>query len=135
VLKAPSGEPEPTAGANRPFSARRPDFVPGPWPRSVLRKSAGNNAWAVGLDDHARAARLAAGLRGAGVTVAAQHTNMVFIEVPVERLDALRAHMQAARVTLSIGYTPSVRLVTHLDVDDDGVQRVVDAFTQFQRAH
>jgi len=67
--------------------------------------------------------------------VAAQHTNMVFIEVPVERLDALRAHMQAAQVTLSIGYTPSVRLVTHLDVDDDGVQRVVDAFTQFQRAH
>ncbi|HEY0504403.1 MAG TPA: low-specificity L-threonine aldolase [Lysobacter sp.] len=83
-------------------------------------------------DDHARAARIAEGLRGAdGITVVAQHTNMVFIDVPVERHDALRAAMDAARIRLSIGYTPAIRLVTHLDVDDAGVARVVQALRGF----
>jgi threonine aldolase len=83
-------------------------------------------------DDHARSAALAAALRGLkGLSVTGQHSNMVFIEVPVERLAALRAQMDAARVKLSIDYTPSIRLVTHLDVDDDGVQRTVDAFRAF----
>ena len=83
-------------------------------------------------EDHRRAARLAEALRGiSGVNVIAQHTNMVFIEVPQHRLDALRAHMDAARVRLSIGYLPSVRLVLHLDIDDAGVQRTIDALGAF----
>ena len=83
-------------------------------------------------DDHARAAALAAGLAGLdAVRVASQHTNMVFIEVDPARLDALRAHADAARVRLSIGYTPSIRLVTHLDVDDDGVARTVAMLRAF----
>ena len=32
---------------------------------------------------------------------------------------------------LSIGYTPAIRLVTHLDVDDAALQRTVDAFRTF----
>ena len=83
-------------------------------------------------DDHARAARIADGLRGLpGLSVTAQHTNMVFIEVPVERHAALREAMNAAGVRLSIGYTPSIRLVTHLDIDDAGAQRVIDALRTF----
>ncbi|MFC0677088.1 low-specificity L-threonine aldolase [Lysobacter korlensis] len=82
-------------------------------------------------DDHGRAARLAEGLRDAGVTVTAQHTNMVFIDVPVERLPALKQQLDADGIRLSIGYTPLVRLVTHLDVDDDGIERTVAAFRQF----
>jgi len=83
-------------------------------------------------DDHARAAMLAAALRGLpGLVVAGQHSNMVFIEVPVERLPALQRQMDAARVKVSIGTTPSIRLVTHLDVDDAGVQRTVDALRAF----
>jgi threonine aldolase len=86
-------------------------------------------------DDHARAARLAEGLRGlAGVRVVAQHTNMVFIEVALERLAQLRAHMEAAKVRVSVGYTPAVRLVTHLDVDDAGIARTVDALRGFAAA-
>src|SRR5207342_1600982 len=55
-------------------------------------------------DDHRRAAQLADGLKGQEhVTVAAQHTNMVFIDVPKERLDAFRKHMDAAGVRMSIG--------------------------------
>ena len=83
-------------------------------------------------EDHSRAARLADALRGiGGLSVVGQHTNMVFIEVPQHRLDALRAHMDTARVRLSIGYLPSVRLVLHLDVDDAGVQRAADALRGF----
>ncbi len=83
-------------------------------------------------DDHARAARLAEGLRGvAGITVLVQHTNMVYIEVPVARLEALRVQMDAAQVRLSIGTTPVIRLVTHLEVDDAAVQCVQQAFARF----
>lgn len=83
-------------------------------------------------EDHARAARIAEGLQGAdGVRVVAQHTNMVFIDVPVERHDALRRALDAARIRVSIGYTPAIRLVTHLDVDDEGVARVVETLRAF----
>ena len=83
-------------------------------------------------DDHARAATLADSLRELpGLVVAGQYSNMLFIEVPVERLEALTRQMEAAQVKLSIGSTPSIRLVTHLDVDDGGVQRTVDALRAF----
>jgi threonine aldolase len=83
-------------------------------------------------DDHARAARLAEGLRDApGVRVLAQHTNMVFIEVPVERLAALRTHLDHARIRMSIGYTPAIRMVMHLDVDDAAIDRTVAALRAF----
>ena len=83
-------------------------------------------------DDHARAAALADGLRGlVGIDVIGQHTNMVFIEVPAPRLDELRAHLQAASIRVSVGYSPGIRLVTHLDIDDDGVQRAIDALRAF----
>jgi len=85
-------------------------------------------------DDHARAAWLADGVRDLpGLVVAGQHSNMVFIEVPVDRLDRLRQHMHAASIRLSIGTTPGIRLVTHLDVDDDGVQRTMAALQAFAR--
>jgi threonine aldolase len=83
-------------------------------------------------DDHARAAKLADGLRGvAGIAVVAQHTNMVFIDVATERLRALDAHLRGHGVRASIGYLPSVRLVTHLDVDDAGIDAAIDAFRSF----
>ncbi|MET0226733.1 MAG: low-specificity L-threonine aldolase [Dokdonella sp.] len=83
-------------------------------------------------DDHARAARLADGLRGIdGIAVAAQYTNMVFIEVAAERLRALEAHLRGHDVRASIGYLPTVRLVTHLDIDDAAITRAVDAFRAF----
>jgi len=81
-------------------------------------------------DDHARAARIADGLRNAGVNVVAQHTNMVFIDIPTERHDALKARLADARIRVAIGYTPAIRLVTHLDVDDAGVDRAIAALTR-----
>lgn len=83
-------------------------------------------------DDHARAARLAEGLRDiAGITVAGRHTNMVFIDVAADRLRALAAHLDAHDVRASIGYLPSVRLVTHLDIDDAALDRAVEVFRAF----
>jgi threonine aldolase len=78
-------------------------------------------------DDHARAARLADGLRGlSGLDVDGAHTNMVFLRLPPTRLDPLRRAFDAARIRASIGYLPTVRLVTHLDVDDEAIDRSID---------
>ncbi|WP_036139207.1 low-specificity L-threonine aldolase [Luteibacter sp. 9135] len=83
-------------------------------------------------EDHMRAARLADGLRAvAGLVVTGCHTNMVFVDVPADRLKGLAAHMARAGIRLSIGYLPSVRLVTHLDVDDEDVERTIAAFADF----
>ncbi len=83
-------------------------------------------------EDHARAARLAQGLASArAIEVRACHTNMVFIDVPLARLDALRRHLEAAGIRASIGYLPSVRLVTHLDIDDDAVEHAIATFARF----
>ena len=83
-------------------------------------------------DDHRRAAYLAGRLRGiAGVDLLGQHTNMVFLDVPTSRLQALDEHLRAANIRIGIGYLPTLRLVTHLDVDDDGIERVAAAFEAF----
>jgi threonine aldolase len=83
-------------------------------------------------DDHARAVMLAAGLGELpGVKLLGQHTNMVFIDVPADRLRELDVHLKQAGIRISIGYLPTLRLVTHLDIDDEGVARTVAAFRQF----
>lgn len=82
--------------------------------------------------DHARAARLAEGLCSIpGIDLLGQHTNMVFIHVPGDRLRALDAHLREAGIRASIGYLPTLRLVTHLDIDDDGIARTIAAFAAF----
>jgi len=83
-------------------------------------------------EDHARAARLVGRLREiGGINLLGQHTNMVFIEVPADRLRALDAHLREASIRISIGYLPTLRLVTHLDIDDDGIERTAAAFARF----
>ena len=83
-------------------------------------------------DDHARAARLAEGLAAIpNVKLLGHHTNMVYVDVPVERLRDLDVHLREREIRIGIGYTPTLRLVTHLDVDDEGVARTVEAFEAF----
>ena len=57
---------------------------------------------------------------------------MVFIDVPADRLQALAAHLDAHGIRASIGYLPQVRLVTHLDIDDAGIDRAIHAFQSFK---
>ena len=83
-------------------------------------------------EDHARAQALAAGLRSIkNITVQACHTNMVFIDVPTAHLRVLDQHLQQNGVRASIGYLPSVRLVTHLDIDDAAIARAIEVFARF----
>ncbi|MEJ7746683.1 MAG: low-specificity L-threonine aldolase [Luteimonas sp.] len=83
-------------------------------------------------DDHARAARLADALRDLpSVDVVGQHTNMVFLEMSASSTGALQSHMESAHIRISIGEGPGIRLVTHLDVDDAGLSRVIEAFQRF----
>ncbi len=72
-------------------------------------------------DDHARARRLAAAL---GVDPATVSTNIVVLQVP----DAARLATAAAAdgVRVSALGPRVVRLVTHLDVDDDGIDQAIE---------
>ena len=90
-------------------------------------------------EDHDKAARLAEGLRPVpGVTVVSQATNMVFIELDDPPLFA--GHLGANGVVLADTYGPGrrgdqdrawdgrkgrMRLVCHLDVTDDDIERVI----------
>jgi threonine aldolase len=82
-------------------------------------------------DDHANARRLADGLeRIDELVVDGPHTNMVFVTVPTARLSPLQDYLQQQGV-LTLARSPTVRLVTHLDVDKAGVDRAVRAFADF----
>ncbi len=81
-------------------------------------------------DDHANADRLARGLANiGGLTVEGAPTNMVFVRVPAGRAAALGAHLTEH----GIRTLPSarMRLVTHLDVDENGIDRTIAAFRSF----
>jgi threonine aldolase len=79
--------------------------------------------------DHVNARALADGLTSLGLAVEQPETNMVYVELPADRLDGLQAHLTAAGVRATVA--PRMRLVTHMDVSDDGVRRVIDAFATF----
>jgi threonine aldolase len=81
-------------------------------------------------DDHARARRLADGLvdlRPGLVDPAKVETNIVPLDLTVTSLDSatLTAQCRADGVLVSAVGPRRVRLVTHLDVDDDGVDRAL----------
>jgi threonine aldolase len=80
-------------------------------------------------EDHRNARRLAAGLAAvAGVTLdmSLVETNMVFISVSTDHREALRRYLKEREVLISGG--DPVRLVTHLDVDGEDIDRVVALF-------
>ena len=81
-------------------------------------------------DDHARARALAQGLAGLdGVEVQAPQTNMVFVKLTGqarERAATLGDALRAQGI-LTLGLY-DLRLVTHLDIDDAGVARAIEAF-------
>ncbi len=79
-------------------------------------------------DDHENARRLAAGLAELKLPVE-QHTNMVFVRIPPERIAALGSYMKERNILL--GPAARMRLVTHLDVDGGGIERTLQAFRQF----
>lgn len=82
-------------------------------------------------DDHALAERLAIGLRPIdALRVHGPHTNMIFIDMDPARLQAIEPFMARQGILLH-GYEGRMRLVTHLDVDAAGIERVIAAFKAF----
>ena len=82
-------------------------------------------------DDHRRARRLAAGLRTApGVHVAEPETNIVMVELRHAALDreALLRGLDARGVWMGPSGPRRIRALTHLDVDDAGIERAIAAF-------
>jgi threonine aldolase len=81
-------------------------------------------------EDHRRAERLARGLTALPAFAAhppRQATNMVFLTHPPEQIAALAGHLESWGIRIH----GRGRLVTHLDVDDEAVDRVVDAAAAF----
>jgi threonine aldolase len=83
-------------------------------------------------DDHARARRLAESWTAAGLPVDLELVETNFVQLDVGSLglgeEEALARVRDAGVALSRTMKPGVlRAVTHLDVDDDGVERALDA--------
>lgn len=75
-------------------------------------------------EDHAHAVLLAEGLAGLDeVEVRACDTNMVFVALPEAHRGGLQAHL--AERGILIAASPVTRLVTHLDVTREDVERVI----------
>lgn len=83
-------------------------------------------------DDHERARQLAEGLAEIDGLPVRQATNMVFIEPRAQDLEPLRQHLLRHRVEIG-QQSPRVRLVTHLDIDDAGIDRAITAFHSYYR--
>lgn len=86
-------------------------------------------------DDHRRAKRLAQGLAalpGIELDLAEVQTNMVFLRLVKGESAELLAFMKERGILFS-GYG-EMRLVTHLQITDDDIDEVIDAFTEFVNA-
>jgi threonine aldolase len=57
---------------------------------------------------------------------------MVFIEPQETDLEPLRMHLQERQILIG-RQNPPLRLVTHLDTDDAGIDRVVEAIHSYYR--
>mgnify|MGYP002623382260 CR=1 FL=1 len=86
-------------------------------------------------EDHARAARLAAAVEPFGVLAAPVRTNIVPLDLTKSSLDAAQfaAATRARGVLVSVLGPRTVRLVTHLDVDDAAVDRAIEVLTAVLR--
>jgi threonine aldolase len=83
-------------------------------------------------DDHARAQRLAQALEPFGVVDAAKvRTNLVILDLSSTSLDSsalAKATAEEGVLTSTMGAKLG-RVVTHLDVDDDGIDRAIEVLT------
>lgn len=82
-------------------------------------------------EDHANAARLGAALSELGYSVEPVQTNMVYVQLG-ERAGQIKAFM--AERGIAVSAAPRLRLVTHLDVSAEQIERVIEAFAAF-RSH
>ncbi len=83
-------------------------------------------------DDHRRAEKLAAGLAEVdALHVVYQATNMVFVDFAPEDAEPLTRHLQGLGIAMRGVYGGTTRLVTHLDIDDAAIERVIAGVKQY----
>jgi threonine aldolase len=80
--------------------------------------------------DHANAERLGKGLAALGLKVEPVQTNMVFVTIPAASVEGFAKHVEAQGIKMLV-HGPRLRLVTHLDLDADGVDQLVATFAKF----
>jgi threonine aldolase len=81
-------------------------------------------------DDHANALALSEGLAQIeGLSVTTPQTNIFYVDMPQAACAPLSEALARQGIRASVG--PHTRLVTHLDVSADDVQKVVGAFKAF----
>ncbi|MGJ8527198.1 low-specificity L-threonine aldolase [Maritalea sp.] len=83
-------------------------------------------------DDHDRTATLAnelIALDTLKVTYQDNQTNMVFIEPAQKDIEPLRQHLGKRGINLAGG--EYIRIAIHLDINDDGITRIVDGFKSY----
>jgi len=80
-------------------------------------------------DDHQLAAALADGLRALGLHAATPQTNIVYVDIPAQRVGPLQRHLQSHGILATV--TQRTRLVTHLDVSSADIDKTLRVFTEF----
>jgi threonine aldolase len=81
-------------------------------------------------EDHANAARLSQGLGAIdALAVTTPQTNIFYVDMPAAACEPLRAALARQRIRATVG--PHTRLVTHLGVSADDIERTIEAFANF----
>lgn len=85
-------------------------------------------------DDHRRAETLARGMAELpGVTITSQATNMVFADFPAEHVAPLADWLRENGILIDL--LESARLVTHLDISDADIDRMIAVMQAYFNRH
>lgn len=79
-------------------------------------------------NDHRRASQLGQGLIGLGYDVEPVQTNMVYVNCSTIAVDVLGDSL--IRQGIKVNLSPRLRLVTHMDIDDDDIAQTIKAFAE-----
>lgn len=80
-------------------------------------------------EDHDNAVWLGDKLASMGVELLNQHTNMLFVKIPQEKVESLKSWMLSNGILINVG--PVTRIVTHLDISRQDLHRVVAHWQAF----
>ncbi|MGM0825209.1 MAG: low-specificity L-threonine aldolase [Pseudomonadota bacterium] len=85
-------------------------------------------------DDHRRAARLAEGLAALpGIEVTSQATNMVFARIDEQHVTPLASWLKEHGILIELLY--ATRFVTHRDIDDGDIEKVLAVMQAYFSRH
>lgn len=107
----------------------------GAWRQAGITAAAGivalDQGWYHLADDHRRARRLAEGVASilpGSVDLDQVETNMVFVNTEAVGLPMLETIERLKALGVGVTHGGKIRMVTHVDVDDDGVAFALDAW-------